>query len=152
MLDAGRGSIVNIASITGAVVGMPGRAPYASSKGGVVGLTRTLAVEWADRGVRVNAVLPGPVRTPMVLQAIEDGILDERQIVDRTPAGRLALPEDVAGAVVLLCAPGAAFVTGQTVVVDGGYSAFGAAHPVRRVGVRSSMLQRDVQHGRPDPD
>jgi NAD(P)-dependent dehydrogenase (short-subunit alcohol dehydrogenase family) len=132
MLAAGRGSIVNIASITGAVVGMPGRAPYASSKGGVVGLTRTLAVEWAARGVRVNAVLPGPVRTPMVMHAIEDGILDEREIIDRTPAGRLALPEDVAGAVVLLCSPGAGFVTGQTVTVDGGYSAFGAAHPASR--------------------
>jgi NAD(P)-dependent dehydrogenase (short-subunit alcohol dehydrogenase family) len=132
MLAAGRGSIVNIASITGPLVGMPGRAPYASSKGGVVGLTRTLAVEWASRGVRVNAVLPGPVRTPMVIDAIEEGILDEREIIDRTPAGRLALPEDVAGAVVLLCSPGAGFVTGQTVTVDGGYSAFGAAHPASR--------------------
>lgn len=132
MLTAGRGSIVNIASITGAVVGMPGRAPYASSKGGVVGLTRTLAVEWADRGVRVNAVLPGPVRTPMVLEAIENGILDEQEIIDRTPAGRLALPEDVAGAVVLLCTEGAGFVTGQSVAVDGGYSTYGAAHPASR--------------------
>jgi NAD(P)-dependent dehydrogenase (short-subunit alcohol dehydrogenase family) len=68
----------------------------------------------------------------MVIDAIEEGILDEREIIDRTPAGRLALPEDVAGAVVLLCSPGAGFVTGQTVTVDGGYSAFGAAHPASR--------------------
>ncbi len=102
MLAAGRGSIVNVASIVGASVGMPWRAPYASSKAGVVGLTRTLAVEWADRGVRVNALLPGPVRTSMVADAIARGIVDEQLVVDHTPAGRLALPDDIAGAVVLL--------------------------------------------------
>ncbi len=132
MLEAGHGSIVNIASIIGASVGMPWRAPYASSKAGVVGLTRTLAVEWAGRGVRVNALLPGPVRTPMVAEAIEQGIVDESLVVDHTPAGRLGLPSDIADAVVLLSAPGAGFVTGQAVVVDGGYSTFGAAHPASR--------------------
>jgi len=132
MLEAGHGSIVNIASIIGASVGMPWRAPYASSKAGVVGLTRTLAVEWAGRGVRVNALLPGPVRTPMVAEAIEQGAVDESLVVDHTPAGRLGLPSDIADAVVLLSAPGAGFVTGQAVVVDGGYSTFGAAHPASR--------------------
>lgn len=132
MLEAGHGSIVNIASIIGASVGMPWRAPYASSKAGVVGLTRTLAVEWAGRGVRVNALLPGPVRTPMVAEAIEQGMVDESLVVDHTPAGRLGLPSDIADAVVLLSAPGAGFVTGQAVVVDGGYSTFGAAHPASR--------------------
>ena len=76
----------------------------------------------------VNALLPGPVRTPMVADAIERGIIDEQQVVDHTPAGRLALPSDIADAVVLLSAPGARFVTGQTLVVDGGFSTFGAAH------------------------
>jgi NAD(P)-dependent dehydrogenase (short-subunit alcohol dehydrogenase family) len=132
MLDAGRGSIVNVASIVGAEVGMPWRAPYASSKAGVVGLTRTLAVEWAGRGVRVNALLPGPVRTPMVAVAISEGVVGEQQVVDHTPAGRWAEPGDIADAVVLLCAPGARFVTGQALVVDGGYSVFGAAHPASR--------------------
>ena len=132
MLEAGNGSIVNVASISGASVGVPWRAPYASSKAGVVGLTRTLAVEWADRGVRVNALLPGPVRTPMVADAIERGIIDEQQVVDHTPAGRLALPSDIADAVVLLSAPGARFITGQTLAVDGGFSTFGAAHPASR--------------------
>ena len=132
MLDAGNGSIINIASIIGASVGMPWRAPYASSKAGVVGLTRTLAVEWADRGVRVNALLPGPVRTSMVADAIARGDVDEQQVVDHTPAGRLGLPADIADAVVLLSQPEARFVTGQALVVDGGYSTYGAAHPASR--------------------
>jgi NAD(P)-dependent dehydrogenase (short-subunit alcohol dehydrogenase family) len=132
MLAAGRGVIVNVASVTGAEVGVPGRAPYGASKAGVVGLTRVLGVEWAGRGVRVNAVLPGPVRTRMVEAAMRDGILVEEEVVDRIPAGRLADPEDVARAVVLLVSPDASFVTGQTLVVDGGYSAYGAAGPASR--------------------
>ena len=80
MLETGGGSIVNVASIVGATVGMPWRAPYASSKAGVVGLTRTLAVERAERGVRVNAILPGPVRTSMIAVAIEQGAVDEQQV------------------------------------------------------------------------
>ena len=133
MLAAGRGSIVNVASIIGPELAMPGRAPYAASKAGIVGLTRVLGIEWAGRGVRVNAVIPGPVRTPMVAQAIADGVLVESEIDDHTPAGRLAEPEDVAGAVVLLCSPQSGFVTAQTLVVDGGYSMYGAAHPASRL-------------------
>lgn len=133
MLAAGRGSIVNIGSITGAQIAMPGRAPYAASKAGVVGLTRTLGVEWASRGVRVNAVLPGPVRTPMVAEAMALGILAEQEIVDRTPAARLAEPADIGNAVVLLCSSEAGFVTAQALVVDGGYTTYGAAHPASRL-------------------
>ncbi len=133
MLASGRGCIVNIASIIGPQVAMPGRAPYAASKAAIVGLTRVLGVEWAGRGVRVNAVLPGPVRTPMVERAIEDGFILEQEVIDRTPAGRFATPEDVARAVVLLCSADAGFVTGQTLVVDGGYTAYGAAHPATRL-------------------
>lgn len=132
MLAAGRGVIVNVASVTGAEVGVPGRAAYGAAKAGVVGLTRVLGVEWAGRGVRVNAVLPGPVRTRMVEAAMRDGILDEAEVVDRIPAGRLASPDDIARAVVLLVSPDAAFVAGQTLVVDGGYSAYGAAGPASR--------------------
>jgi NAD(P)-dependent dehydrogenase (short-subunit alcohol dehydrogenase family) len=143
MLARGRGVIVNVASITGAYVGMPGRAPYAASKAGIVGLTRVLAVEWAPRGVRVVCVAPGPVRTPMVERAIEDGILDEGEIAGRTPAGRLASPADVAGVVALVASPKAEFVVGQTLVVDGGYSAYGAAHPVpQREHVRDIPAER----------
>jgi NAD(P)-dependent dehydrogenase (short-subunit alcohol dehydrogenase family) len=132
MLEAGHGSIVNVASIMGTSVAMPWRAPYASSKAGVVGLTRTLAVEWADRGVRVNALLPGPVRTSMLATAIAQGAVDEQQVIDHTPAGRWALPEDIADAVLLLCAPEGRFITGQALIVDGGYSTFGASHPAAR--------------------
>jgi NAD(P)-dependent dehydrogenase (short-subunit alcohol dehydrogenase family) len=132
MLAAGRGAIVNVASVTGAEVGVPGRAPYGASKAGVVGLTRVLGVEWAGRGVRVNAVLPGPVRTRMVEAAMRDGILVEQEVVDRIPAGRLANPEDVARAVLTLASPDTAFVTGQTLVVDGGYATYGAAGPASR--------------------
>jgi NAD(P)-dependent dehydrogenase (short-subunit alcohol dehydrogenase family) len=132
MLEAGNGSIVNIASIAGASIGLPWRASYASSKAGVVGLTRTLAVEWADRGVRVNALLPGPVQTAMTAEAIARGAIDEQAVIDHTPAGRWGLPEDVAGAVLLLCTPESRFVTGQAIVVDGGYSTFGAAHAAAR--------------------
>lgn len=132
MLTSGHGAIVNVASVIGTLVGMPGRAPYGAAKAGVVGLTRVLAVEWADRGVRVNALLPGPVRTPMVAEAMASGIIDEQEVIDRTPAGRLAEPEDIAGALVALCDPRNAFVTGQAISVDGGYSTYGAAHPASR--------------------
>jgi NAD(P)-dependent dehydrogenase (short-subunit alcohol dehydrogenase family) len=130
MLAAGRGHILNVGSITGAEVGMPGRAAYGASKAGLVGLTRVLAVEWGGRGVRVNTIEPGPVRTPMMERAIADGIVREEAVVGRTPAARFCEPEDVARAVLLLVAPEAGFVTGQTLVVDGGYVAYGAADPL----------------------
>lgn len=133
MLEAGGGCIVNLGSIIGAEVGMPGRAPYGASKGAVVALTRVLGVEWAGRGVRVNALLPGPVMTPMVRTAIDSGVVVEQEVIDRTPAGRFADPEDVARAVVLLCSPDAGFVTAQTLVVDGGFSMYGAAPPASRL-------------------
>jgi NAD(P)-dependent dehydrogenase (short-subunit alcohol dehydrogenase family) len=82
--------------------------------------------------VRVNAILPGPVRTSMVAKAIEQGAVDEQQVIDRTPTGRWALPADIADATLLLCGGEARFVTGQALVVDGGYSTFGSAHSASR--------------------
>jgi NAD(P)-dependent dehydrogenase (short-subunit alcohol dehydrogenase family) len=125
MLEAGRGSIVNVASIT-ALVGMPGRAAYCASKAGLVGLTRALAVEWAGRGVRVNAVCPGYTRTRLVQKAIEAGLMSEQAMRERTPAGRIGEPAEIAHAVVYLASSEASYVTGQTLVVDGGYLAHGA--------------------------
>ena len=132
MLATGRGAIVNVASIS-AAVGMPGRAAYCATKAGVVALTRVLAVEWAGRGVRVNAVAPGYVGTPMIEQAIADGLLSEEGLAARTPAGRVAAPAEVAAAVVFLASDGAGFVTGETLTVDGGYLAYGAPAPASRL-------------------
>lgn len=125
MLAAGSGAIVNVGSIS-ATVGMPGRAAYCSSKAGLVGLTRSLAVEWASRGVRVNAVSPGYIRTPMTANAIEQGLLSEEGIRDRTPQGRLAEPVEVARVIAFVASDAASFVTGQSFVVDGGYLPYGA--------------------------
>jgi NAD(P)-dependent dehydrogenase (short-subunit alcohol dehydrogenase family) len=137
MLDRRRGAIVNIASTNGPEFGMPGRAAYCAAKAGVVGLTRVLGVEWIGRGVRVNAVEPGYVNTPLIAKAMADGLLDERELLDRIPAQRLASPEDVARAVALLASEETAYVVGQTLVVDGGQLAYGAAAPVTRIpGVR----------------
>ena len=138
MLSVGRGSIVNVASIS-AFVGMPGRAAYCAAKAGVVALTRVLAVEWAARGVRVNAVAPGYVGTPMVEQALEAGLLAADELADRTPFGRVASPAEIADAVVFLASPAARYVTGQTLVVDGGYLAYGAPGPVTAVPTASFL-------------
>jgi NAD(P)-dependent dehydrogenase (short-subunit alcohol dehydrogenase family) len=89
--------------------------------------TRVLAVEWADRGVRVNAVAPGVTRTEMVERAIASGAVSEQLYVGRTPMGRLAEPHEIAAAVLFLASDRAGFVTGTTLVVDGGWSAFGYA-------------------------
>ena len=128
MLAAGRGSIVNVASIL-STMGSPGRSAYCASKAGLAGLTRALAVDWSGRGVRVNAVCPGAVRTPMFEQAAADGLVDVDAILDRTPSDRIASPEDVGRAIAFLASDDASSVTGQTIVVDGGFSVFGAAAP-----------------------
>jgi NAD(P)-dependent dehydrogenase (short-subunit alcohol dehydrogenase family) len=132
MLEAGHGSIVNVASIL-AELANPGRAAYCASKAGVAGLTRALAVEWAARGVRVNAVFPGYVRTPMIENAIEQGLLAEGGVLDRTPAGRMATPVEIGRAVAFLASADAQFVTGQTLTVDGGYAVYGAPVPASDV-------------------
>lgn len=116
-----RGAIVNIASVA-AYVGIPARAAYAASKAGLLGLTRVLAAEWAP-AIRVNAIVPGYVRTPLVARLIADGDIDEDEIVAATPMGRIAVPDDVASAVTFLLGDDARLITGQTLTVDGGWVA-----------------------------
>jgi NAD(P)-dependent dehydrogenase (short-subunit alcohol dehydrogenase family) len=118
-LLAGGGAIVNTASGAG-LVGYPGQSPYVSSKHGVLGLTKSAALEYGRRGVRVNAVCPGTVLTPMVETATQQPGLEE-QLVALHPIGRIGRPEEIADAVLWLCSDGASFVLGHALAVDGGY-------------------------------
>lgn len=121
MVGRGRGSIVNIASQNG-LVGYYKRAAYCSAKAGVVNLTRVLTLEWAPKGVRVNAVAPTFVRTPLTASTFDDPQLGP-DLVRRIPLGRVGEPEEVAAAVVFLASPAAAMITGHTLTVDGGWTA-----------------------------
>jgi NAD(P)-dependent dehydrogenase (short-subunit alcohol dehydrogenase family) len=125
MLERGRGAIVNIASMSGLIVNKPqGQVAYNASKAGVIHLTRSMAAEWAPRGVRVNAVSPGYIVTEMNRRALERFPDWEREWLSMTPAGRLGMPRDVALAVAYLASDAAAYVTGANLVVDGGYTAW----------------------------
>ena len=121
LLKAGQGAIVTIASIT-AKGGQPGRVNYAASKWGIAGLTKSLAVEWGHRGVRVNAVAPNGVDTPMIRDGIPPEFLDG-VMLDRTPLGRLAQPEEIAAAIVFLLSDEAGYINGAMLEVDGGLTA-----------------------------
>jgi len=123
MIEARRGGrIVNIASIYGAV-GRRERVAYSAAKGAVVNLTRSLALELAPHGITVNAVGPGTVETDLTRERMARNPAFREEEVARTPLGRLGTPEDVTGAVVFFASPGASFITGQTLLVDGGTSA-----------------------------
>ena len=116
------GSIVNVSSQMGSV-GYPGRAAYCASKHGVNGLTKALAVEWAPQGIRVNAVAPTFIRTPLTEGMFADDAFRE-DVLRRMPLGRVGEVEDVAAAVVFLASPAARLVTGSVLLVDGGWTAW----------------------------
>jgi NAD(P)-dependent dehydrogenase (short-subunit alcohol dehydrogenase family) len=122
MRDRGNGAIVNCSSL-GGLVGLPGRASYHATKHGVIGLTKSAALEYAPRGVRINAVCPGTIETPMVTDMIDKGELSVPEAIANQPIGRLGRGEEIAGAVLWLCSPGASLVVGVALPVDGGYTA-----------------------------
>jgi NAD(P)-dependent dehydrogenase (short-subunit alcohol dehydrogenase family) len=127
------GAIVNIAS-TAAFLGMPGRGPYCAAKAGLLGLTRAMALEGATAGVRVNAVAPGFTRSEFIEERIADGALTEEWMLERVPMKRIAEPSEIADVVAAVASPAFSFVTGQTILVDGGWSIQGvsdAPEPLR---------------------
>jgi NAD(P)-dependent dehydrogenase (short-subunit alcohol dehydrogenase family) len=122
MRDQGSGAIVNCSSL-GGLVGNPGRAAYHATKHGVLGLTSSAALEYAPRGIRINAVCPGTIATPMVTDMLATGELDPDQALANQPIGRMGEAEEIAAAVLWLCSPGASFIIGVALPVDGGYTA-----------------------------
>jgi NAD(P)-dependent dehydrogenase (short-subunit alcohol dehydrogenase family) len=119
MREQGNGAIVNCSSL-GGLVGLPGRGAYHASKHGVIGLTKSAALEYAPRGIRINAICPGTIETPMVDEMLAKGELDMDEAVAAQPIARLGRADEMAAAVLWLCSPGASFVVGVALPVDGG--------------------------------
>ena len=121
MRAQGSGAIVNCSSL-GGLVGLPERAAYHASKHGVIGLTKSAAVEYAPRGIRINAICPGVIDTPMVSDMLEGQTEAMAEIIKQQPIGRLGRAEEIANAVLWLCSPAASLVLGIALPVDGGYT------------------------------
>ena len=122
MRKQGYGTIVNCSSQSG-LAGIAGLGAYTASKHGVIGLTKAAALEYARRGIRINAICPGTANTPMVAKAMKDHPAEMQAVIDDIPLGRMGTPEEIASAVLWLCSPGAGFMIGQIVAPDGGYTA-----------------------------
>jgi 3-oxoacyl-[acyl-carrier protein] reductase len=124
MIKQKSGKIINIASING-IVAFPERACYCSAKAGVMALTKVLGSEWARFHINVNAVAPGYVETDLVKDLVTRGTVDVNELIGRTPNGKLTKPGDVADTVVFLASEDSKYIVGQTIVVDGGWTAYG---------------------------
>jgi NAD(P)-dependent dehydrogenase (short-subunit alcohol dehydrogenase family) len=122
MLGQGAGAIINMSSILGVVGTSLGTAAYVASKHAIIGLTKAAALEYAKQGLRINAVCPGFIQTALIEVATNNPEISDA-IVDAHPVGRIGKPEEVASAVIWLCSEGASFITGQSLVIDGGYIA-----------------------------
>jgi NAD(P)-dependent dehydrogenase (short-subunit alcohol dehydrogenase family) len=122
MLRQGGGSIVNCASIAG-LVGFAGSVPYVASKHGIVGITKAAALEFAKAKIRINAVCPGVIQTPMIDRSVAGNPQMKALLTSGEPVGRVGQPEEIASAVLWLCSDGASFVTGHPLAVDGGWVA-----------------------------
>jgi NAD(P)-dependent dehydrogenase (short-subunit alcohol dehydrogenase family) len=122
MREQGSGAIVNCSSL-GGLVGLPNRAAYHAAKHGVIGLTKSAALEYAPRGIRINAVCPGIIDTPMVAGMLVGQSEAMKELMKEQPIGRLGRAEEIASAVLWLCSPAASFVIGHALAVDGGYTA-----------------------------
>lgn len=118
---SGRGSVINMSSILGTTGGLGGSPAYSAAKGAVRTLTKSTAIRWATKGVRVNSLHPGFTDTPMLEHAAQTGVLD--RMLDATPMGRLGHPSEIAAAVAFLASDDASFMTGEEMHVDGGFTA-----------------------------
>jgi gluconate 5-dehydrogenase len=121
MIEQGKGSIVFVTSMA-ALFGLPEVMAYSAAKSALLGVVRSLAVEWSPHGVRVNAIAPGWIDTPMLHRSLDADPQRKQKILARTPLGRFGEPNDVGWAAVYLCSAQAKFVTGQQLIVDGGVS------------------------------
>jgi 2-dehydro-3-deoxy-L-fuconate 4-dehydrogenase len=127
MLARGRGVIVNMASVSSSIKGVPNRFIYSATKAAVIGMTRSVATDFIRQGIRCNCICPGTVHTPsleerIAANAAQAGSMDaaRQAFVDRQPMGRLGTPEEIAALAVYLASDAAQFVTGQSVIIDGG--------------------------------
>ena len=124
MLAARSGAVIHVSSMNGAVP-FPQRLAYCVSKAGLNMMTKVMAIEWAARGVRVNAIAPGYVQTEFITMLTARGILDADKLARRTPMGRIGTPEEIGEVAVFLASPAASFITGEILTVDGGWSSYG---------------------------